>query len=112
MRLVSELCNVAVSTLYIWWHQFIENGSWEPPVGFRHRHQWTGLDPDSLFLVLGALDRTPMLYLDELKQMIQQNYGRDYSTSNIQHAIEQQGYTRKCLEYRALEQNQSLKYIM
>jgi transposase len=111
IQMIAEQIAVSRATLYYWWNEYLKTGKLSPSRN-RESKQWSCLQPDHLVLALQDLDQQPMLHIKELRAIIaEQTHGVLYSTSQIQHEVERAGYTRKVLEYKALEQSQPLREL-
>jgi transposase len=102
--------DVGVRTVRNWLFQF-DNFGISCPLLARTPKGYSCLDPQHLIFAKQLLHRWPFAYPEEVAVAILSEYGVDYSSSQVYHALRTAGITRKTLERRAREQNEPLRVL-
>jgi transposase len=92
-----------ISTIKEWLHDFYNHGKIGPYRKRRHKG-WSRIEPDHLEIVIEALKLSPTAYYAELCDLIFMQTGHTYVKEQMCEALNKAGWTRKVLDYRAIEQ--------
>jgi len=110
VRHIAELCDVSISTVYRWYHEFNLHGS----ITYRQvrrRKAWSSLRPEHLMIAVALLEEFPMMYMREIARIIHDRTDFEYSPSQVYHAITKYGFSHQVLEYRAREQCRLIRQV-
>ena len=102
--------NIGEATIYKWYHDLVYSNR-RVAERKRTRKPFSCIPPEDSIFAIMALEDYPLYYLNELCSIVQEQTNHHYTISQMHSALKELGYTRKILEYRALEQCQPLRAL-
>eukprot|EP00734_Pompholyxophrys_sp_LG126_P000420 Pompholyxophrys_sp_v1_NODE_169_length_1390_cov_9.627715.p1 type:complete len:351 gc:universal NODE_169_length_1390_cov_9.627715:276-1328(+) len=94
------------STIFRWCKRFEQTGRVEKRMKLKNP-QNRKLQPEHLSWILNFIKQEPLSYLHEISGAFRSNFQSDISTSTIFRVLEENNFTNKCVERRAMEISES-----